>query len=210
MSTLKCRLRFAACAAVAWLALANFSQARTMENILLTVDVGTPGIVTFTATGNAPSISVDISQYSGVTLASFFTGQIDQSISTTVIGNLTPSSTVQESSGVFLSAHAYTSAGYDDISGSYLDLNLYVLPSTLQWVLQQFDTNTPAFTGSSYLVSTSPDLPTVGTTGDLVATYYAYLVETPYVIGQWTVIPEPASIGLLAIGSLTLLKRRKH
>jgi len=165
--------------------------------VLLTIDDSDPSAVVITATGFAPAVNSGKFASSGVDLLTFFrtgqTGLLGSSFNTTLFGGGSPS--------------PYSDVRSDNFStsgGSSVDLNLFIVTGSGD--LQGFTTTQPAFTGSwtidlSGLGVSAPDLPTSGTTGDILTGFSG---DQGAIIGQWEVgpVPEPGVGSLLVLGSI--------
>lgn len=166
-------------------------------DILLTIDITDINAVSFTATGNFPSMnSSDTTNVDGITLLKFFT----TALSGTEYAFATSSSLIPAGT-----THAYDRWYNDDTSGSFVDMNIYD-GNTLESETQVFATGNVAFTGSATFNLATFSLHSMGFSGTLV-TGYNGATETP--IGSWQIVPEPHTVGLLVLGGFGALACRR-
>lgn len=174
----------------------------TSAVVLIEVNISDPSAVTFKATG-APADINDSSTttFSGATLLGFFRDTIDLADPVPIAGDLTPSGATE----------AYELFYVDNHSGPFTDLNLYRESPPLG--SQAFNKSDAAFTGTAtidFSIFSGDALPTVGTTGDLIAGYSG---DPGGIIGQWTVVPEMSSalqagvMGTMLLGWLAWRRR---
>mgnify|MGYP001009171141 CR=1 FL=1 len=167
--------------------------------VLIEVDVSSPGAVTFTATGGFSAVDdSSAAVFDGVDLIGFFSLMPFEYGG--VSGNLTPPSANSTAYSYWI-LDAYSVGG--NMPGR--DLNLYGMSEDLQ----QFSAQSVALTGVAAidLSGCAAYLPSLGASGDVHAGASSY--GSHAVIGQWIVVPEPATLGLLALGGLAMIQRRR-
>ena len=168
--------------------------------VLLLLDVSDPLAVKITTTSNAPLTSeINLTTlFDGVTLLGFFT-----SLPIATSGSLGASSSLLPMLNV---PPAYDSWATDE-SG----LNLYrddqgTSPS------QIFDSAVRAFTGQATVNLAGLPLPSAGDQGD-IKTGFGVDPE-PTILGQWQVIPEPETWGMVSLALLgvagVIFRRRRQ
>ncbi len=181
--------------------------------VLLEIDVSNPSAVVFTATDAFSAQNHNsATTYDGISILNFFTSNSafidynDQAVPgdwAFVSSDLSPSGTADlyDSIGTFnIEVSTSWAAGND------LCINGYQKYST-----QVFSTSQTAFTGSAVkdmaggFQDNSAYLPAVGTMGDIIVGYE----QSNPVIGQWQIVPEPSSIGLILVGGLGLVRCRR-
>jgi PEP-CTERM motif len=98
------------------------------------------------------------------------------------------------------------------ISGSFLDLTLFLTASDGDTTPQNFTTGSPAFTGTMTmdLSAYAGDLPTPGSTGTVIAGWSGG--EIGGAIGEWEVVPEPSTYAMVlaGLGLLVFWRRRTY
>lgn len=169
--------------------------------VVLTIDISNPNAVVVTAVANnsqsAGELEVDFN--GGVSLRNFFTATVDLTEGVAVTGNWTGRGTIRSYNE--LVSFAYGSA--DVVPG--VDLSIYYnVTDAIE--RQKFVTTAPPFTGTStFSLAGIANLPALGSTGDIHIGYNG----SNNVLGQYLVIPEPATLGLLAFSGLLLGRRRR-
>jgi hypothetical protein len=167
--------------------------------VLIEVNVSNPAAVTFAATGNNSLINDSTAMgIDGVDLLAFFSGMESQQGG--VSGNLTPPN--QNDIAFNSWAADYYTSGYPICN----DLNLYNNGGNPQI----FSTGAPALTGAGTvdLSAYAAFLPSPGAIGDIAAGSFGQ--GSMGVIGQWQVVPEPATLAMLAMGGAVMLIRRRR
>jgi len=167
--------------------------------VILTVDISNPGAVAFIATGAAPGANDStLTSFIGFTLLGFLNSSSSYQSGTVSNGLKAPGMSTGYANFFALNyAAGNFSAG--------VDANLWGDEQ-----FQLFSTLSPAFTGTT-IISLSPIsalLPAVGHTGDIRV---GDGNSTGAVIGQYQVVPEPASVILttFAGGTLLFFRRRR-
>jgi len=176
------------------------AYAFAVEPVLLTIDLTDPCNAVITATG-AFSSTDDSStvEGAGVDLNNFLVFSPEGSSTSSSYGSLTPSG----------AETSYDTVGLDNASGSWVDLNLYVSGGSVE--TQSFSSTSSAFTGT-WTVDLSQyvgELPSVGTTGNIMAGFSRTEGST---IGLWEIVsvPEPSQYGLYAfLGFAALIGWRR-
>lgn len=170
---------------------------RASAAVILTIDISNTAQATFSATGAfAQNDDIDDTFLNeGFTLLGIFNS------SATGGPSFFDTSTLFSPGGNF----AYTNLFVVTISGEDLDLNI----AGSGFSTQDFSVTASAFTGSATadLTDWAPFL-AIGSTGNILAGDPSY---NTVIIGQYTVIPEPGTTGLLVAGgcALACLFRRK-
>ena len=195
------KLNLASCVPALALGVGLFAAAfpAAGQSILININQDNISAVTFTATVNDSFAASSVNNFFGVDLISYFTSP-PAAVAGTTTGTLIPTGT----------ATAYDSWFPDNLNNgtTNVDLNMYVTTTSQT---QAFSTSSPAFTGTAVinLSALLADLPVTGTHGNI----YSGDIRSPGVlIGTWTVVPEPSSVALLALGSFAglILVRRKR
>lgn len=172
--------------------------------VVLTVDISNLSAVTFTATpAFSQSANNTIAAQDGITLLNFFALPAPSPVSFAA-----GTTSTLEANGM---TSAYNAVARSTLSspGAYLSLNLYRSGSSQT---ENFATDTAAFTGALTLNlgANSSALLGLGSVGDIVGGDSS--TANP-LIGQFAVIPEPATTGLLiGLGGLLAvagLRRRR-
>lgn len=171
--------------------------------VILIIDISDPSHVTFTSTNaNAQNDDEDSWLQEGISLIGFFQASVEE-----LYFFDTPSG-LQSPGGSFAYSTLTGINFFDPLSpDTYQDLSIF----GSGFSTQDFTTSARALSGSSTadLTDLQASLPAVGSTGDIYSGD-GISFGGP-VIGQYTVVPEPAAIGLLACGGmLTLLRGRKR
>lgn len=169
-----------------------------MANVIMTVDIANPNNVIVRAVNDTASNSVSFTVNQGVILKAFLkTAQVG-SIVGAGTGTFAPSVNVADT------LNTWNTPGIDFRGFADDDLRFYGDPAE---VLTITSGSVPFVGTSAYdLSSIASLLPSVGTIGDLRG-----LNSGNYdsgLIGQWEVVPEPATITLLAAGGIVLLRRK--
>ena len=174
--------------------LALITSAASAE-VLLKIDISDASAVIFTATdGKTSSASSGYNSETGINLIDFFTGN------TVSIDEPAPNS----SDLMFLGAHYPNINSDPDYTFNSRNLNMYFVNS----VDFDFDAGVTVFTGTAtFDMSLSTNLPAIGHIGDLQG---GDSTPTGPVFGQYEIVPEPATMGLLGLGGLALLRRRRR
>ena len=163
------------------------------QSILININQVNPSAVTFTATSANSAANSSVINLYGVDLISYFT-TAPAVAAASVTGNLTPSGTTAP----------FTEWIPDNFlgAGKYVDLNLY---NTSNPQTQVFSTSVQALTNTATinLSSLLADLPSTGASGNI----YSGNIHSPgqnWLIGKWTVVPEPPVEAQMALGAMVL------
>lgn len=176
-----------------------FAGAAAKADVILLVDISDPGNVTFTATNAVSQQSAgpgDIND--GITLQGFFTSNFDfnQAIGSSTLG-----------AAITNPADSFYSVGINNTNDVGLqDLNFFAGGGPTQ----EFIAGQLALVGSGSLNMTGAPLPQFGATGNIV--FGDTNLGSAPIIGQWRAIssiPEPSSLGILALSGLFLFRRRR-
>lgn len=187
------------------LALLALSAASASAAVVVTIDITNPAAVVITAVSNNSAIngSLMVNFNGGISFLSFFTA--DESIAEAdplgIAGDWTGAGTPTSYNQMVTFDYGNSAV----VPG--VDLSIYnsVVSNSDD---QNFLTSVLAFTGSSTVdFSSFTNLPVYGTTGNVNLGYQNSHGGT---IGQWQVIPEPASCGLAAIGAIAASLRRRR
>ncbi|MEM9346774.1 MAG: hypothetical protein AAGB26_09180 [Planctomycetota bacterium] len=164
--------------------------------VLITIDPTDPSAVTFTATDAIAAVTdtdTSASVDAGVTFDDLFAADFD----------LTPTQSISFTGTLAaFAAPEYTDAANGFGGLSLLDLNLFNFSSNES---QSFTAFFPAFSGSATLDLTGATFGPIGTTGDILVG--DTITGSGAFIGQFQIVPEPASLTLLAAAGLPLLRR---
>jgi MYXO-CTERM domain-containing protein len=162
------------------------------QSILINIYEGNPSAVQFVATSANPNNASALNLY-GVDLIKYFT-TAPAVAAGAVTGNLIPAGTTV----------AYTEWIPDNLlaAGQNVDLNLY---NTSDPQTQVFSTSGQAFSGTATidLSSLLANLPATGASGQI----WSGNIHSPgqaWLIGKWTVVPEPPVGMQLALGAMVL------
>ena len=166
---------------------------------LLLIDLTVANQITITATTGASSANASGSVFTGFYLANFFGNTTSSSlVSTLVSGNLTAASNTSDNSPAL----------FNSIGNSGLNVWSYSAAAN-----STFTTGQQAFTGSgtwNVAASFYNDMLDGSTSGNV---YFAADTDDDLaaatVIGQYRVIPAPASLALLGLGGLAAGRRRR-
>jgi hypothetical protein len=177
-------------------------RAGAASDILLIVNDANRNAVTFTATTNAPLASSSSHNFGqGIELIDFLTAPVFTVGPNQGTGSLTTS----------LDGSPTLDAEVTLPPGSLVDL-LFYNPEFNN--TEDFKTGTEAFKGSETF-NLGRFLPPAGTIGDIYAGYPGeedsinHLGNTPVLIGQYYVIPEPSQWNLLLVGAAGLIALRR-
>ena len=164
------------------------------QQILLQVDVVTPGGPTYFATGAAPLIDdSSATAVDGITLRNIYTTPFLRQ-------NNVPGGNLAADGIVFNRVDNSSSASKQDLNWFTVD-NGNIL---------DFTTSAAAFTGSS--VGPGGPIQAVGFIGDIIAGWNSTSGGgggSRAVIGQYQIVPEPAALLLLGLGAVSLMRRRR-
>lgn len=171
--------------------------------VILVIDISDPSQVTFTATNaHAQNNDNDSTLEDGFSLIGFF----KVSVTDPSLYYFDVPSNLRSPGGNFAYS-TLTSVNFEDpLSDADLDLSIF----GSGFSKQNFSTGAPALTGSSTadLSDWLDFLPAIGATGNIYSGY-SIVFERP-LIGQYTVVPEPSAIGLIACGGLISFTRTKR
>jgi len=175
----------------------------TPAAVILIIDISDPSQVTFTSTNaNAQNDDEDSWLQEGISLIGFFQASVED-----LYFFDTPSG-LRSPGGSFAYSTLTGINFFDPLSpDTYQDLSIF----GSGFSTQDFSTGARALSGSSTadLTDLLASLPPVGTTGNIYSGD-GISFEGP-VIGQYTVVPEPAAIGLLTCGGIfAFLRGRKR
>jgi len=179
--------------------------------VVLTIDVSTPGAVTFTATSEFSSTDSSLSiAYDGFTVDDFFTSSQDYDNSSTLTGNLSPVV------GSGLTYNGFGTFEFSDNDGAFknaTDLSIFSNGTGAAADTQVFQTTSTAFTGvATFDFSASlAALPVIGTSGNVYSGYWqSGTADHGELVGQWQVVPEPSSTLLLGLGAFAMISKRRR
>lgn len=183
------------CAALAVAATASMAVAED----LLIVDLTTPNEITITATAGLSDVSASGSDTTGIYLQDFYSGPRASGVSDTLVsGDITNAENPTDNS-----PNLFTSGLVDT------GLNLFSFSSD---TTVTFTAGSLAFVGSGTWTLPADDYAEMlagNASGDIwFPADDAGDLPGAQVLGQYRVIPEPASLSLLALGGLALLRRR--
>lgn len=187
------------------LALALFAASAATSNaaVVLIIDISNPAATVITAqpgnSGTTGDLYVNFN--GGISFLNFFTAPETMTTARDIVGNWTGAGADVEYNEMVTFVYGNSAV----VPG--VDLSIYNIDAT-NGDLQNFSTSTTAFTGSSVVnLSGFTNLPAAGTIGDIKLGYMASQGGT---IGQFQVIPEPASCGLAALGAVAAFFRRRR
>lgn len=170
--------------------------------VILVIDISNPSAVTFTATGAfAQNDDDDSFSISGISLIDFFQASFSDSDL-----HYFSSSNLRSPEGDFPYSTLTSIAFFDPFSSEYFDLSIFYD----SFSGQGFSTSAPALTGSAVanLSAWLAYLPTAGTTGNIHSGDGIF--SSGPVIGQYSVVPEPATAGLLLGATLLAIRRARR
>ncbi|GAA5483089.1 PEP-CTERM sorting domain-containing protein [Haloferula sargassicola] len=173
--------------------------------LVVSIDISDPSaaVVTGLPAGSSSTGNLTVNFNGGISFRNFFTS--DESIT---LADPLPISGDWRPAGTSTSYNETVTFVYGDpdvVPG--VDLSIYNSGAGAG-DLQTFATGERAFFGSSVIdLSSFSALPEVGTTGDVMIGFQS---SQGGMIGQWIVIPEPASLSLAALGGGMLLLRRRR
>ncbi|MEM6394185.1 MAG: hypothetical protein AAF797_15575 [Planctomycetota bacterium] len=171
------------------------------DNItVIEINPTNPSAVTFTATDTRALINdSSANTFGGVSLIGLF-AQGFVVDSAPVSGTLTPSG-----AGV---TYNFANGGVDPVGATSLNLSSTTFDFNDPGInAQAFASDQAPFTGSATLDLTGAIFGPIGTTGDIVVGNGNS--GSGAVIGQFEIVPEPASLTLLAAAGLLLTQRRR-
>lgn len=171
--------------------------------VILVIDVSDPSQVTFTATNaNAENNDDESWLQEGISLIGFF----QSSVADPSLYDFDAPSNLWSPGGNFAYTTLVSINFTDPFSLTYLDLSIF----GSGFSTQDFSTSAPALTGSATadLSAWLAFLPAAGTTGD-INSGDGVSFEGP-VIGQYAVVPEPSTTGLLVCSGLLCLARARR
>ena len=197
---------------------AGFAVSAAAQNLLLTVDVSDPAAVTITATTGVAEASDSSHTFNdGIDLATFFPTAFEYTSF-----NVSPTNLTTFIDG----APDYDTSHSDDLTGSFVDLNLYSTSSGEDGT-EDFTMGTQAFLGAATLDLSGEigNLPSSGTTGEVYAGYSGDTEEGSdflssgleplqapsgvTLIGTYQVVPEANQVLLMLVGAAALLAVRR-
>jgi len=173
--------------------------------VVVTIDISNPAATVITALPVNSAINGDlyVNFNGGISFLNFFTA--DESITVAAPLGIAGTWTAAGTASSYNEMVTFDYGSADVVPG--VDLSIYnSLVSNADD--QNFTTATFAFTGSSTVnLSGFANLPAAGTTGSV---NLGYMSSQGGSIGQWQVIPEPASCGLAALGAVAAFLRRRR
>lgn len=171
--------------------------------VVVTIDISNPAavVITTTSANSAINGTQPVNFSAGISFLNFFTQNESMLAENPISGNWT-------AAGTGTSYNRMVTFVYEDPDiAPGVDLSIYNLQAALS-NNQVFSTSQAAFTGSSVVdLSAFTHLPAVGTVGSVNLGFKSSQGGT---IGQWQVVPEPASCGLAVLGAMAAFLRRRR